>query len=105
MPIIGSEKLTMFVLVGGVSEIVRLSALLPPPPQLVVQTLFNPLHELRVRTARKAINTRDFLEFMQHPTTELGRPHQTDRTLGIPKHTVALGLKAHGTETAELPNY
>jgi hypothetical protein len=56
------------VLVGGVSEIVRLSLELPPPPQFVVHLFFNPLQELKVTIAAMTTKRRDFFEFIQHPT-------------------------------------
>jgi hypothetical protein len=68
IPMIGSEKLTILVLVGGVSEIVKLSLELPPPPQFVVHLFFNPLQELKVTIAAMTTKRRDFFEFIQHPT-------------------------------------
>lgn len=67
IPMIGKVKLTTEVLVGGVSEIVRLREELPVTVQLVVQAVFNPLQELKTKMAAKAINRRDFFEFMLTP--------------------------------------
>jgi hypothetical protein len=100
MPMIGNVKLTMDVFVGGVSEMVMLSDV-SPPPQLVVHALCSPLHELNAKAnvAATTSNRRDFLGLISRTplgtiyratTTGLGRPHQTDRTAGIPQNTVAL---------------
>jgi hypothetical protein len=67
IPIIGIEKLTTDVFVGGVSEMVRLRVALPPPPQFVVHAFFNPLQELSIKIAAIAMNKRDFFEFIYIP--------------------------------------
>jgi len=67
IPITGSVKLTTLVFVGGVSEIVMLKPVFPPPPQFVTQTLFNPLHELTPQVASNATATRAILDFIRIP--------------------------------------
>ena len=105
MPRIGSEKLRIEVFAGGVSEIVRLSFVLPPPLQSV-QEFFNPLQELRVTLAANAIKRRDLFKFMHTPHDRTRRtiPDRTQPP-GIPQHTVAPGRKAYESETARVPNY
>jgi hypothetical protein len=65
MPMIGIEKLTIDVLLGGVSEIVTLSFELPPP-QFVVQALCSPLQEFsaNVIVVATTSNRRDFRKFI-----------------------------------------
>lgn len=65
MPMIGKEKLIMAVLVGGVSEMVRLSIESPPPPP-PPPWLFSPLQELsaNANVVETTSDKRDFLEFI-----------------------------------------
>ena len=83
-------KLTTEVFVGGVSEIVRLSDALPPPPQFVVHAFFTPLHELSVRITASAIHKRDFFEFIHTPHDRIWQtaPDGPDGWES-PRHTVA----------------
>jgi len=63
-----------------------------PLPQFVVHAFFNPLQELSVRIAARAINRRDFLEFIGIPHNRI-RQTAPDGPDGweSPRNTLAPG--------------
>lgn len=106
IPIIGNEKLTTDVFVGGVSEMVRLRVALPPPPQFVVHAFFNPLHELSTKITVTTMNKRDFFEFIHIPQDWI-RQTAPDGPDGweSPRNTVAPRETDSAPESAAVPNY